>query len=98
MTAENKWSEIKEHFLIMSDVQKQGESLKINKKMPKFKFIKDHISGIGEGSVRELAPEQGARLEKEGYCESVQDTSKVVVKDSKILEPEKKKPRGAAKN
>ena len=33
MTAEEYWSQLKEHFLKMSDVQKQGESLKIRKKM-----------------------------------------------------------------
>jgi hypothetical protein len=33
VSAENKWSEVKEHFLKMSDVEKQGESLKTKKKM-----------------------------------------------------------------
>jgi hypothetical protein len=33
MTAEEFWSKVKEHFLKMSDVQKQGESLKAMKKM-----------------------------------------------------------------
>ena len=33
MTAEDFWSKIKEHFLEMSDVQKQGESLKTKRKM-----------------------------------------------------------------
>ena len=33
MTAEENWSKVKEHFLKLSDVQKQGEALKIRKKM-----------------------------------------------------------------
>ena len=33
MTAEDFWSELKEHFLEMDDVQKQGEALKTMKKM-----------------------------------------------------------------
>jgi len=33
MTSEEIWSKVKSHFLKMSDVQKQGESLKTSKKM-----------------------------------------------------------------
>jgi len=33
MTAEEFWSKIKVHFLKMGDVQKQGELLKIRKKV-----------------------------------------------------------------
>ena len=33
MTLEENWSKVKEHFLKLNDVQKQGESLKIHKKM-----------------------------------------------------------------
>lgn len=33
MTEEDFWLKVKEHFLKLSDVQKQGESLKIRKKM-----------------------------------------------------------------
>ena len=33
MSAEEYWSKIKEHFLKINEVQKQGESLKIRKKM-----------------------------------------------------------------
>ena len=33
MAAEEDWSKVKEHFLKLSDVQKQGEALKIRKKM-----------------------------------------------------------------
>ena len=33
MIPEEIWSEVKEYFLKMADVQKQGESLKIRKKM-----------------------------------------------------------------
>jgi hypothetical protein len=33
MTPEETWSKVKEHFLKMADVQKQGESLKTKKKM-----------------------------------------------------------------
>ena len=33
MTAEEKWSDVKEHFLKSINVQKQGESLKTMKKM-----------------------------------------------------------------
>jgi len=33
MTSEEIWSKVKSHFLNMSDVQKQGESLKTSKKM-----------------------------------------------------------------
>ena len=33
MTVEEFWSKVKAHFLKMSDVQKQGESLKTRKKM-----------------------------------------------------------------
>ena len=33
MTSEENWSKVKEHFLKLSEVQKQGEALKIRKKM-----------------------------------------------------------------
>jgi hypothetical protein len=33
MTAEEFWSKVKEHYLKMPEVLKQGEALKINKKM-----------------------------------------------------------------
>ena len=33
MTSEEFWSKLKAHFLKLGDVQKQGESLKIKKKM-----------------------------------------------------------------
>ena len=33
MTAEDVWSNLKEHFLKLDEIQKQGESLKIRKKM-----------------------------------------------------------------
>jgi len=33
MTSEEFWSKVKVHYLKMNDVQKQGESLKIRKKM-----------------------------------------------------------------
>lgn len=33
MTLEEIWSKVKDHFLKMNDVQKQGESLKTRKKM-----------------------------------------------------------------
>ncbi|MHA2430241.1 MAG: hypothetical protein ACXACC_04310 [Promethearchaeota archaeon] len=33
MTSEEIWSKVKSHFLKMSNVQKQGESLKTSKKM-----------------------------------------------------------------
>ena len=33
MSSEEFWSEVKEHFLKSSDVQKQGEALKTKKKM-----------------------------------------------------------------
>jgi len=33
MSSEDFWMKVKEHFLKMSDVQKQGESLKTKKKM-----------------------------------------------------------------
>ncbi len=37
MSAEEHWLKIKEHFLKIEDVQKQGEALKIKKKM--FAFL-----------------------------------------------------------
>ncbi len=42
MTSEETWQKLKEHFLEMEDVQKQGESLKIRKKMFAF-FGKGYI-------------------------------------------------------
>ena len=33
MSVEDSWSKVKEHYLKMDEVQKQGESLKIRKKM-----------------------------------------------------------------
>ena len=60
MSAEEYWSKIKEHFLKMSEVQKQGESLKIRRKMfimlSKGNFVlklpRDRVSALirlGEG-------------------------------------------------
>ena len=60
MTSEEYWSKIKVHFLKMEDVQKQGESLKINRKMfcmfSKGNYVvklpKDRVKGLlssGEG-------------------------------------------------
>jgi hypothetical protein len=60
MTAEELWSNLKEHFLKLDEVQKQGESLKIKKKMfamlSKGKYVvklpKDRVMEIlssGEG-------------------------------------------------
>ena len=33
MTVDDSWSKVKEHYLNMDEVQKQGEALKIRKKM-----------------------------------------------------------------
>ena len=54
MTAEEKWLQLKEHFLEMEEVQKQGESLKIRKKM--FAFFGE------ETFVVKLQKERGAEL------------------------------------
>jgi hypothetical protein len=43
MTSEELWTKIKEHFLKIEDVQKQGEALKIKRKM--FVFLnKENIT------------------------------------------------------
>ena len=60
MTAENIWSNLKEHFLKLDEIQKQGESLKIRKKMFAMlskgnyvvKLPKERVAGLlssGEG-------------------------------------------------
>lgn len=55
MSAENKWSEVKEHFLKMSDVQKQGESLKTKKKMfAMFNKHDDFVLKLPKDRVEEL--------------------------------------------
>lgn len=58
MTSEEIWLEVKDHFLKMEEVQKQGESLKIRKKM--FAFF-------GKGTfVVKLPKERVAELLQSG--------------------------------
>ncbi len=54
MTAEDYWSKVKMHFLDMEDVQKQGESLKIKKKMFAMYQKGNYVVKLPKTRVQEL--------------------------------------------
>ena len=51
---EDSWSKVKEHFLKMKDVQKFGESLKINKKIFVMIIKGKFVLRLPEGQVTSL--------------------------------------------
>ena len=50
----------------------------------KIKFIKDHVSGIGKGSVKKVKDVHGERLIEEGYAEKADDKDAYVNKDAYV--------------
>ena len=54
MTSEEKWEELKKHFLAMDEVQKQGESLKIRRKMFAMFSIGNFVVKLPKDRVEEL--------------------------------------------
>jgi len=54
MTAEESWSKVKEHYLKMSGVQKQGESLKICRKMFAMLSKGNYVVKLPKERVRDL--------------------------------------------
>ena len=54
MTEEESWSKVKEHYLKMSGVQKQGESLKISKKMFAMLSKGNYVVKLPKERVKEL--------------------------------------------
>ncbi|MBY9021137.1 MAG: hypothetical protein KGD67_08765 [Candidatus Lokiarchaeota archaeon] len=54
MTAEELWSNLKEHFLKLDEVQKQGESLKIRKKMFAMLSKENYVVKLPKERVAEL--------------------------------------------
>jgi hypothetical protein len=54
MKAEEIWSNVKEHFLKMPEVQKQGESLKIRKKMFAMLSKGNYVVKLPKERVNEL--------------------------------------------
>ncbi|MGB5909789.1 MAG: hypothetical protein WBH31_01210 [Promethearchaeia archaeon] len=54
MTSEEIWSKVKSHFLKMSDVQKQGESLKTSKKMFVMLSKGKYVAKLPKERVEEL--------------------------------------------
>ena len=54
MTSEEYWSKVKEQFLKMSDVQKQGESLKTRKKMFAMLNKGNYVVKLPKDRVEEL--------------------------------------------
>ncbi|MHA2392192.1 MAG: hypothetical protein ACXAEX_09475 [Promethearchaeota archaeon] len=54
MTAEDFWLEIKEHFLKLEDVQKQGESLKTRRKMFAMFSKGNYVVKLPKDRVKEL--------------------------------------------
>ncbi|MFX0077570.1 MAG: hypothetical protein ACFE96_19160 [Candidatus Hermodarchaeota archaeon] len=54
MTAEDYWLTVKEHFLKMGDVQKQGESLKTKKKMFAMLSKGNYVLKLPKDRVNEL--------------------------------------------
>ncbi len=59
-----------------------SSNLKTGQKM--YRFIKDHVSGIGKGTVRPLDVPLGDRLIREKYCENAAPNANVVIKDSHV--------------
>jgi hypothetical protein len=54
MTAEENWSKVKDHYLKMTDVQKQGEALKIGKKMFCMLSKGNYVVKLPKGRVAEI--------------------------------------------
>jgi TfoX/Sxy family transcriptional regulator of competence genes len=54
MSSEDSWSKIKEHFLKLDEVQKQGESLKIRKKMFAMIQKSNYVLKLPKERVEEL--------------------------------------------
>ena len=54
MTVEEFWSKVKEHYLKMSDVQKQGDSLKTSKKMFALFSKGNYVVKLPKDRVQEL--------------------------------------------
>ena len=54
MTSEESWSKVKVHFLKIGDAQKQGESLKIRKKMFVMFSKGNYVVKLPKGRVEEL--------------------------------------------
>jgi hypothetical protein len=54
MTVEEFWSKVKEHYLKMGDVQKQGESLKTSKKMFALFSKGNYVVKLPKDRVQEL--------------------------------------------
>ncbi|MHA2035799.1 MAG: hypothetical protein ACW98X_05160 [Promethearchaeota archaeon] len=54
MSSEDSWSKIKEHFLKLDEVQKQGESLKIRKKMFAMFQKSNYVLKLPKERVEEL--------------------------------------------
>ena len=57
--------------------------------MKKVKFIKDHVSGIGEGSVIKLKDTHADRLIEEGYAEEAEEKAAYKRTTSKVTDPGK---------
>ena len=57
----------------------------------KFKFSKDHVSGLGKGSVVKIEEAHGARLEKEDFGEAAGEKDAYAVKPSYVADPGKAK-------
>ena len=57
--------------------------------MKKVKFIKDHVSGIGKGSVVKLKDTHADRLIEEKFVEEVDDKTAYKRVDSVVTDPGK---------
>ena len=55
----------------------------------KIKFIKDHFSGIGKGSVKKMQDVHAKRLIEEGFAEAADDKAAYVHNDSYVADPGK---------
>ena len=54
MTAEDYWLKVKEHYLKMKDVEKQGEAIKIKKKMFAMFSKGNYVLKLPKSRVEEL--------------------------------------------
>ena len=59
--------------------------------MIKFKFSKDHVSGLGKGSIVKLENAHAARLEKEGFGEAAGEKEAYKRVDAYVADPGKAK-------
>ena len=57
----------------------------------KVKFIKDHVSGIGKGSIKKVEEPHGKRLIKEGYAEQADEKAAYKNVDAYVADPGKEK-------